>query len=24
VVLNQRQERLTKLLELCRNHGVDV
>jgi len=24
VVLNKRQERLTKLLELCRNHGVDV
>jgi hypothetical protein len=24
VVLNQRQERLTKLLELCRKHGVDV
>ena len=24
VVLNQRQERLTKLLELCRNHGVDI
>ena len=24
VVLNQRQERLAKLLELCRNHGVDV
>jgi len=24
VVLTQRQERLTKLIELCRNHGVDV
>jgi len=24
VVLNKRQERLAKLLELCRNHGVDV
>jgi hypothetical protein len=24
VVLNKRQERLTKLLELCRNHGVDI
>jgi len=24
VVLDQRQERLTKLLELCRNHGVDI
>jgi hypothetical protein len=24
VVLDQRQERLTKLLELCRKHGVDV
>jgi hypothetical protein len=24
VVLTQRQDRLTKLIELCRNHGVDV
>jgi len=24
VVLTQRQDRLTKLIELCRNHGVDI